>query len=42
MCCRYEINESVIARYPSILRSGDIRPSESAPAIVAGGIMELS
>ena len=42
MCCRYAINEAVISRYPSIRRQGDIRPSESAPAIVAGGIMELS
>ncbi len=42
MCCRYAINEAVIARYPSIRCSGDVRPSESAPAIVADGIVNLS
>ena len=42
MCCRYAINEAVIARYPSIRRSGDVHPSDAAPAIVAGGVADLS
>ncbi len=42
MCCRYAINEAVIARYPSMLRSGDVRPSDAAPAIGPGGVIELS
>ena len=42
MCCRYAVNEAVIARYPSIRRSGDVRPSDAAPAIVADGVTDLS
>ncbi|MCR5563029.1 MAG: SOS response-associated peptidase [Desulfovibrio sp.] len=42
MCCRYAVNEAVIARYPSIRCSGDVRPSDAAPAIVADGVTDLS
>ncbi len=37
MCCRYAVNEAVTARFPSLRSFGDIRPADTAPAIVADG-----
>ncbi len=37
MCCRYAVSEAVTARFPSLRSFGEIRPADTAPAIVADG-----